>query len=762
MMDLIMKNKNKWQLKELFASFALVFVLALSGCGGDGDTGAEGPAGAQGPVGEDGPAGQAPPATTSRQTAVMDSAITNATITEDGSLIVEFSIEDDVGVGYSALKSNQIRFTLAQLTPINAITGESSKWQSYINIIESAPTDPNNGSGTVDTVQATSETANASGGVFTNNNDGTYRYTFATNVLNVTSPVAVTHNANFTHRIAFQISGSGFPTMNRSFDWQPSTGTTTNITNREMVVEGTCNGCHGELALHGGGRVDTAYCVTCHNPGTVDANSGESVDFKVMIHKIHRGANLPSVVNGGEYAIWGYRDSKNDYSGTHIPQDIRNCTNCHDDSNTETPDAINWKSQPSIEACGSCHDDVDFATGTGHLAGAQADNSLCQGCHGVSGFSSIESNHTNVMANVASARSAIVTEAKAVRVNLNTGDIEVDVMVTLEGTPVAALRDISDIDTPAGAKFGKYKYGTDNGSITINWDNGTGFQLNDELIALNDCTADGTGLFTCAAPGLLSGITATDTIMVTSVGLFVCMNEKDGAVVRCDSPETAAMDVAQVDITPSIVFFKGDGTITTEAYNKIGADISACQSCHADNKFHNGATDLVQCKTCHNATRVGYRGLGDLKRHVHRLHSSLDKNALNDSNPEQIDHFPGNIDNCAQCHSDDQFDLPIKQNTRASIASSGNANVYVSPTAVVCGSCHLNVKLGLIDPSLPGLIDPAKGSIDAKGQALIDHMMQNGGIFGAATFTQANKVESCAVCHAIGAEFGVDKIHDIK
>ena len=144
------------------------------------------------------------------------------------------------------------------------------------------------------------------------------------------------------------------------------------------------------------------------------------------------------------------------------------------------------------------------------------------------------------------------------------------------------------------------------------------------------------------------------------------------------------------------------------------------------------------------------------------MHSSLDKNALNDSNPEQIDHFPGNIDNCAQCHSDDQFDLPIKQNTRASIASSGNANVYVSPTAVVCGSCHLNVKLGLIDPSLPGLIDPAKGSIDAKGQALIDHMMQNGGIFGAATFTQANKVESCAVCHAIGAEFGVDKIHDIK
>jgi len=756
-----MKNKNKWQLKVLFSSFALVCVLVLSGCGSDGDTGAEGPAGAQGPTGAEGPAGQVTP-TTSRQTSVMDSAISNATIAEDGSLTVEFSIEDDVGVGYSALKSEQVRFTLAQLTPIDAVSGESSKWQSYINRTESAPTDPNNGSGTVDTVQATSETANADGGVFTNNNDGSYRYTFATNVLKVTSPIAVTYNADYTHRIAFQISGNGFPTMNRSFDWQPSTGATTGITNRKMVVEGTCNGCHGELALHGGGRVDTAYCVTCHNPGTVDANSGESVDFKVMVHKIHRGANLPSVVNGGEYAIWGYRDSKHDYSGTRIPQDIRNCTNCHDDTNTETPEAINWKSQPSIEACGSCHDDVDFATGTGHLAGAQADSSLCQGCHGVSGFSSIASNHTEVMVDIANARTAIVTEAKAARIDLNTGDIEVDVMVTLEGSPVAALRDISNVDTPEGAKFGKYQYGTDNGAIAINWDDGTGYQLTEKLIALNTCVPDGAGLFTCAASGILSGITVTDTVSVTPVDSLVCINEKDGAVVRCDSPETATMDVAQIDVTPAIAFFKGDGTITAAGYDKIGADITACQSCHADNKFHHGATDLVQCKTCHNATRIGFRGLGDLKRHVHRFHSSLDKNALDDSNPQQIDHFPGNIDNCIQCHANTQYDLPLQQNTRASIASGANTNVYVSPTAVVCGSCHLNVKLGLIDPSLPGLIDPAKGSIDTKGQALIDHMMQNGGVFGAATFAQANKVESCAVCHAIGTEFGVDIVHDIK
>lgn len=759
-MVLIMTNKKKWNLTKLLTCLALVSVLTLSGCGGDdGETGAPGPVG---PTGDTGVSGPAAPPTTSRQTTVMDSAITNATIAEDGALTVEFSIEDDVGIGYSALKSSQIRFTLAQLTPIDAVTGESSKWQSYINKTESAPTDPSKGSGTADAVQATYERASADGGMFTNNNDGTYRYTLATNVMNVTSPVRVTYNENYTHRISFQLSGNGFPTMNRTFDWRPSTGATTDITNRKMVVEGTCNGCHGELSLHGGGRVDIEYCVTCHNPGTVDANSGESVDFNVMVHKIHRGANLPSVVNGGEYAIWGYRDSKHDYSGTHIPQDIRNCTNCHDDKNPETPDAINWKSQPSIEACGSCHDDVDFATGVGHLAGAQADNSLCQNCHGTSGFSSVESNHTKVMLDVDTARTAIVTEAKATRIDIATGDIEIDVMITLEEDPVTALRDISDVDTPQGAKFGKYGHGTDNGAIAINWDNGTGYQLNHQEIDFNDCIANGAGLFTCSASGLLAGITATDTVTVTPVDVLVCMNEKDGAIVRCDSPETATMDVAQIESTPSIVFFKGDGTITTEGYNKIGADMTACQNCHADKKFHHGSTELIQCKTCHNATRTGYRGLGDLKRHVHRLHSGLDKNSLDDSNPEKIDHFPGNIDNCAQCHTDDQFDLPLQQNTRASIASGASGNVYISPTAVVCGSCHLNVKLGLIDPSLPGLINPTKGSIDAKGQALIDHMIQNGGIFGATSFNEANKVESCAVCHAIGAEFGVDKAHDIK
>lgn len=737
-----MKQRNR---KGLLTSLALVGVLALSGCGGDdGDNGAAGAAGPAGPAGAAGPIG------TLSTTDTMDTTITGASFADDGVLTVNFTVEDDRGnsfIDLNRLKTSAggLRFTLAQLQPADAVTGNSSYWtrQAYDKVYDEDKSDN-----------------------IVLNNDGSYSYTFSTNSSDFINDEGITYQAEYTHRVAFQIgqNNTDFSVMNGSYDWQPSTGNTTGITTRNMVEEESCNNCHGKLEMHGAGKIDTAYCVTCHNPDLKDKEEtdfNDSGDFKVMVHKIHRGANLPSVVAGGEYKV----RASGDYSKTQLPQDIRNCTICHDDTSEATPDAVNWMSQPTAEACVSCHDNVDFAAGTNHLGGAQADNSLCKGCHGQSGFTSIRNNHIDVMAMKDLARTAIVTEPKAVRVDLATGDIEVDVMISLEGEPVTALIDISDVDTEQGAKFGKYKYATDNGMLAINWDNGTGYQLNHQEVAFNDCAPDGAGLFTCSVPGLLAGITADDVITVTPVGTYVCMNEKDGAIVRCDSPLTPTMDVAQVPADPTIVFFKaGDGAITTDGYDKIGADLSACQSCHADNTFHNAATDLNQCKTCHNATRTGYRGIGDLKRHVHRYHMGLDKNALNDGNPEQQDHFPNNIDNCNACHSDGQFDLPLQKNTRASAASGadGSSTVYISPTAVVCSSCHLVdvPNLGVIDPSKTGYMDNSE--IPAEQQAVIDHMIQNGAVFGSSDFDTANKVESCAVCHAIGSDYGVDKVHGLK
>jgi OmcA/MtrC family decaheme c-type cytochrome len=117
------------------------------------------------------------------------------------------------------------------------------------------------------------------------------------------------------------------------------------------------------------------------------------------VHKIHAGKLLAE--EGEHYTIWGYKDSKNDYSEVGFPQPIRNCAKCHDGSNPLTPQGNNWKTTPSKGACLSCH-----LTGTGtnfdniHVTqlkqGASAaaiPNSACTSCHGAGSNLSAEKVH---------------------------------------------------------------------------------------------------------------------------------------------------------------------------------------------------------------------------------------------------------------------------------------------------------------------------------------------------------------------------------
>ncbi len=57
-----------------------------------------------------------------------------------------------------------------------------------------------------------------------------------------------------------------------------------------LILTETCNACHDPLALHGGSRRAVQGCAMCHNPQTWDPDTGNTVDLKVMVHKIHFGA----------------------------------------------------------------------------------------------------------------------------------------------------------------------------------------------------------------------------------------------------------------------------------------------------------------------------------------------------------------------------------------------------------------------------------------------------------------------------------------
>jgi OmcA/MtrC family decaheme c-type cytochrome len=288
--------------------------------------------------------------------------------------VVDFSVVDREGFPVTGI--DQASFTIAKLVP--GQSGDSNAWQSYINRVEQ----PGVGDwpGTEPRIQAVAEST----GVLEDNGDGTYRYTFATDLTAVTAPIAVTYQPELTHLVGVELDGSARG-ANAIYSFQPSTGNTVGIADRRIVSQETCASCHGtSLAAHGGRRVDAEYCVACHNPGTTDAQSDESLDLRVMVHRIHMGADLP----GEPYVLWGFGNSRNDFSDVAHPQDVRNCLNCHDPENPRTPQALQIQTQPSIAACGSCHADVNFETGENHIRGENLPvaNDACTACHSTGGI----------------------------------------------------------------------------------------------------------------------------------------------------------------------------------------------------------------------------------------------------------------------------------------------------------------------------------------------------------------------------------------
>ncbi len=192
-----------------------------------------------------------------------------------------------------------------------------------------------------------------SGGTFSEvgEGEGTYTYQFNTPV---TPPdPSVTHTVGVYASRSFE--GESY-VSNDVFHFVPD-GSPVTVT-REVVKTSACNQCHNPLALHGGSRRETSLCIMCHTPQSGDPESGNTVDFKVMVHKIHRGADLPTVKAGGTYEIIGHNGNKHDFSTVEFPQDLRNCDTCHTGA-----DGGLAQSHPSRAACGSCHDNVNFATG---------------------------------------------------------------------------------------------------------------------------------------------------------------------------------------------------------------------------------------------------------------------------------------------------------------------------------------------------------------------------------------------------------------
>ena len=705
--------------KTAIGVFALMAVLILTGC--EGSDGADGAPGL--PAGVD-----------IANAAEINAVINNVQIASPA--VVSFSLSDGNGNPIKNLPASAIGFNLVKLVP--GTDGNSSAWQSYINQTE----EPGTGPGTEAKTQAATE--NGTAGTLVDNQDGSYTYTFSFDINTVTEPVPVEYVPTLTHRVSFEIRGYA-PVNNPIYDWRPSDNATSDLFTREIAKTETCNVCHENLALHGGARFEMQECVTCHNPGSADANSGNTVDMTVMTHKIHYGASLPSVQAGGSYCIYGFRDSIHCYDDVVYPQDIRNCSNCHDANDPQTPDASNWYTQPTDAACGSCHDDVNFATGENHGPNIIADNTQCASCHASNPESGIE---------VRQAHRILAVEQTA-NYRFDILGIDFTLANSSPSTPVARFAISNPQLGEAADQTARYDLATgiDNAStlnLRVAW----------TTVDYSNAGADTSNAQPQNAPifvdgGLNPAITANgDLTYNLAVGSVPADTIGSGAIIFEGSILTAD---GQAPVSASFDYF----AITDDPAQprRMSVDLARCNDCHELTTFHRGnRNNLIEdCQVCHNANAArGSGGPMDMKHFLHRKHA--------------VDpiRYPQRTSNCLACHTDDGF-YPLTSdsgvlatsinrgdpaNPDPAPATDPTNNNRLSPNAAACGVCH--------------------DSSDAQV-----HMVQNGSSFDACQETDGtllervdfcgtggNKtgtpvVESCSVCHGAGRCADTAKAHEL-
>jgi OmcA/MtrC family decaheme c-type cytochrome len=630
--------------------------------------------------------------------------VNSITIPADRRPVVDLFFADDLG---------QALDRLGQVTPGPLSTSFVIAWwdpanryyTSYINKTETAAP-PSTMVGATAT-QATSD----SGGTYTDLALGHSTYKFGKALPPGFDQTKTTTLGIYATRNTTDIVGKNYY-ANVEYDFRPDGGTVTDIWDK--IANTACNTCHNPLAAHGGSRQDVKLCVLCHNAGTTDADTGNTVDFRVMIHKIHRGSSLPSVVAGTPYQIIGFQQSVNDFSTVAFPQDIRNCATCHA---APASQAANWYSFPSRVACGACHDDVNFTTGTGHVGGPQADDSQCAGCHVISApgvydgiDAPIEAAHwvpyksdqlhglkmtILSVANASPGKKPVVTFQVADKNGVSLDPRPFDTLQFTMGGPT-----------------------TDYGVLPISEDARAG-------TAFDGTTA--TYTFQSVIPA-----SATGTWVITSdVELAVVITRPNALPPITDFTESPLNPIYYVAITdPQPV-----------ARREV-VDLANCNKCHDRIGAHGGRRLNTQgCVVCHNpvnddssqrpAAQAPPESIA-FQRMIHRIHSGTNLTqdfTIYGHGGRKVNfngvRFPGDRRDCEKCHVPGAEDVSGTPSAGLlPTVTQRDRYTPMFPTAAACLGCH-----------------------DREEAAA--HAFSMTAPFG----------ESCAACHGDGAEFSVAKVH---
>ncbi|KPK30130.1 MAG: hypothetical protein AMJ66_09760 [Betaproteobacteria bacterium SG8_40] len=768
-----------------------LFAMVLSGCSGDD--------GAAGAPGKD--AVVAPSEATA-----LNIQVTGASVGSPP--VVNFKVTNQNGVGVAGFLPTDLRFNIAKLIP-----GTPSKWQNYIYRATGG-------------VYGDQERSGSSGrvyGTLVDHGDGSYTYTFHTDITKAvnnsddTAPncpapctdadgnaLDLSYQPGYLHRIGVQMGNSAYPYVNATYEFVPNGGM---AGGRDIVATAKCNECHNQLRIHGS-RIETKLCVTCHNPGSwVAGTPNTPVDFKVMVHKIHRGEELPSVVAGYPYKI-----GNADFSHVVFPDmtvslgDTRNCVKCHDgtlNAPNFTAQGDNWKNNPSAAACGACHDNVYFTAApdpakpwqtTPHPGGAQPDGA-CAGCH-----SNPTTNPDIYVAEVHSLPNKMNEQIARYQLVINSftaaaGVAPVaNISVKRDGTAVDFTDTATNPEFAAGALTMLVAWNNEpaiNGTPRLDFSNNPSFSattpaspISVNLYTAGNVTKVGTNTFDVNFGAVAGAVTPGTATGIARAGLY-------GRVNTNITVGNKAPVATNINIKSAIRDYKISGTPTAR---RTVVDVARCDQCHGQLNFHGGqrADEPGLCVMCHNpnATDIARRNAAltgetgeasiDFKRLIHAVHGSSMRthalivwgypgagNVIGGANcttaPWSCRHdfseveYPGILRDCATCHTGTTYALSgnWEMPTQSGIlASTGSilGDVLVSDPSIT-------------DPSDDRNISPAAAVCTSchDSDLAILHMNTVGTpVFSALQAAIDPNIEQCSLCHGPGTVADVKTVHGVK
>lgn len=614
--------------------------------------------------------------------------VQNASIASDGTITVRVTIADPKGVPLD-------RLGVATPGPVSIsmiaayIPAGKTQYLSYTtNLLNS----------TINSNPAQTQAGNDSGGVFTANAVGDYTYTFKTK-----APAGFDASATHSIGVSARRDLSEFgefdewtQVSNDVFTFVPNGGAVK--TTRSLVSTKACNGCHNPLFAHGGSRIAVELCIMCHQPQTVNPDTQYSMDMPVLIHKLHQGANLPSVKAGGTYKIW-HRGAWTDFTDVVFPQDTRNCTVCHTPGQAQSD---NWKTNPTIAACGACHDDVNFATGQNHVNLPVTDETLCKNCHTPTASSDFDASipGAHVVPGRSTALPGIVT--KVLKVDGTAPGTAPTVTFSVNdknGNPVDISK-LTYIRVVLGGPNTDYQTGA--GGVRVSEDPSK--------------TTGSNGVY---------AYTMTTKIPPAAAGSYtVSIQARNAVTLRAG---TAKQTTATDSALPTEYYFSVDKSPMAPRRKVVATE--KCANCHFDLKFVHGGTRSAtqECTICHNPTLTDGTSKQSVNfatqiHSIHRGENLTNPYILGTTNYQEV-RFPGDLRDCGTCHLAGTY-MVENVGAQAMVATTGHYLPMTGPIAAACQGCH-----------------------DDKSTA--SHALANTTVLG----------ESCAACHGANGEFSVDKVH---